>query len=155
MEASGNKSNGNSYLGLIDRQWGIYAVLIPLSPAFAALLIQLCSDEHPLTNMANDGSLVMFCFVTVWLPFGALRQQLRQGNWNRSIDSAMWTSHDRLLGIGIGLSFIVGLLYGLVVLQTGDAAEVRRIGFSVGATIFGLIFARFTMALHYAAAQRS
>jgi len=148
------EDNGNSYIGPVDRQWFVYAVALPLSPLIGACILEVLSNKSPFQAMYTDGSLVMFCFVTVWLTFGAYRNELKRGRWDREVDRGAWATHDHLRTAGEVASFLVALAYAAVVLEP-DMSSGLHIALSVVSVGFGALYARLVLGVHYKVAQRS
>lgn len=148
------EDNGGTRIGEVDRQWFVYALALPLSPVIGAMILEALSEKSPFQAMCNDGSLVMFCFVTVWLTFGAYREELRRGAWDREHDAPVWSSYEKLRTTGEVGSILAALAYAAVVLEP-EMSENLRISLSGVAVVFGLIYARLVLGVHYKVSQRS
>ncbi|HZV72484.1 MAG TPA: hypothetical protein VFF79_02105 [Conexibacter sp.] len=152
----GGKSRLTILLGPMDRQWLAYVVGASLVNLWVALA-WLLSSSQPLKTLATDGSMLIYCMVTIWLTAGALRHELK-GHWRRGVSAhvALWRRHDLLCGIAGVTTLSTTVFYAQCIASDSKPTVAARVACSVIAVIVGAVYSREAMAATYdATTQRN
>jgi hypothetical protein len=149
-----------SMLSPMDQQWVVYVLLLSLINVWIAGMIFVLSIEEPLHIVLTDGSLVIFCVVSVWLTFAGFRQELMRGREQRSRgrrfrrdsdDSQFWQYYDWYMVLASIITVLGSAAYTTFLLMGHEVPDVNRVVVSLTAGASGaLLSRRFIVLTHEA-----
>lgn len=146
-------------LSPMDKQWVLYVLLLSLINVWIAGTIFFLSIEEPLHIIFTDGSLVVFCIVSVWLTFAGFRQELMRGREERprgarfqpGAESRFWQYYDFHMAASVVVTAIGSSAYTAFLLAGHDIPDAHRIVVSIAAVAVGAgMSRRFIVLTHEA-----
>jgi uncharacterized membrane protein len=151
-----------SMLSPMDQQWALYVLLLSLINLWIALGIYLLSIEEPLHIVITDGSLIIFCVVSIWLTFAGFRQELMRGREGRppgrrfrreSDDRRFWQYYDIYMVVAFIVTILGSTGYTVFLLGGQDVPDANRIVWSLAAGVIGALLSRRFIILTHEAGQ--